>query len=241
MEQSDPRFDVVNVREHPVPGPARLFEIALADGSSLRISTDVDGDASELGIIPAGADEAAAVVRLTGAEASTVSSLLSGVRLVVRTYDRAPREGASTRTITIRDDSPVVGTPFDEMAVFLRSPHDYVGLLGHAFTRAGIPAWFDRGTGRPHPSGRAFLALLGCAVERLSAARFAEYLSLSQVPDPASGDPPVAPPPADDLFSGFSAAPDTPDEPDDGQMGEARTATDDDATVIAGTLRAPWN
>lgn len=115
MEQSDPRFDLVNVREHPVPGPARLFEIALADGSSLRISTDVDGDASELGIIPAGADEAAAVVRLTGAEASTVSSLLSGVRLVVRTYDRAPREGASTRTITIRDDSPVVGTPFDEI------------------------------------------------------------------------------------------------------------------------------
>ena len=53
-------------------------------------------------------------------------------------------------------------------------------------SRAGIPAWFDRGTGRPHPSGRAFLALLGCAVERLSAARFAEYLSLSQVPDAGS-------------------------------------------------------
>src|SRR5262249_10540022 len=63
------------------------------------------------------------------------------------------------------------GVPFDQMAVAVRSPREYAGLLGHAFARAGIPAWFDRGTGRPHPSGRAFLALLGCAVERLSAAR----------------------------------------------------------------------
>ena len=48
--------------------------------------------------------------------------------------------------------------------------------------RADVPAWFDRGTRRPHPAGRAFLALLACAAEQLSAARFAEYLSLGQVP-----------------------------------------------------------
>ena len=96
--------------------------------------------------------------------------------------------------------------PFDEIAVLLRAPRDYVGLLGHAFARAGIPAWFDRGTGRPHPSGRAFLALIACAVERLSAARFAEYLSLSQVPDaPGAAPAPLpVPPPVDDLFSGFT-------------------------------------
>ena len=52
------------------------------------------------------------------------------------------------------------GVRFDEMAVFLRSPREYLGLLEHAFARAGIDAWFDRGTRRPHPSGRAFLALL---------------------------------------------------------------------------------
>src|SRR4029079_5646395 len=74
------------------------------------------------------------------------------------------------------------GVPFDEVAVFVRSPDRYPGLLEHAFKRAGIPAWFDRGTSRPHPAGRAFLAILACACERLSARRFAEYLSLAQVP-----------------------------------------------------------
>ena len=49
-------------------------------------------------------------------------------------------------------------------------------------TAPAFPAWFDRGTRRPDPSGRAFLALLACADEDLSARRFAEYLSLGQVP-----------------------------------------------------------
>ena len=74
------------------------------------------------------------------------------------------------------------GVRFDEMAVFVRSPQSYFGLLEHALRRAEVPAWFDRGTRRPHPAGRAFLALLACAAEHLSASRFAEYLSLGQVP-----------------------------------------------------------
>src|SRR5204863_6509471 len=61
-------------------------------------------------------------------------------------------------------------------------PQSYFGLLEHALRRAGIRGWFDRGTRRPHPAGRAFLALLACGAEHLSAARFAEYLSLGQVP-----------------------------------------------------------
>lgn len=87
------------------------------------------------------------------------------------------------------------GVRFDEMAVIVRSPGSYFGLLEHALGRAGVPAWFDRGTRRPHPAGRAFLALMACAAEQLSAARFAEYLSLGQVPsavpaDTARRDPP---------------------------------------------------
>ncbi len=74
------------------------------------------------------------------------------------------------------------GVPFDDMAVLVRTPQNYFGLLEHALRRAGVAAWFDRGTRRPHPAGRAFLALLACAAEQLSAARFAEYLSLGQVP-----------------------------------------------------------
>ncbi|MPY89259.1 MAG: PD-(D/E)XK nuclease family protein [Luteitalea sp.] len=88
------------------------------------------------------------------------------------------------------------GVPLDEMAVVVRLPETYWGLLEHAFQRAGIRAWFSRGTRRPDPTGRAFLALLACAAEGLSARRFAEYLSLGQVPvlDP-DGTPPETPPP----------------------------------------------
>ena len=78
------------------------------------------------------------------------------------------------------------GVPFDRMAIVLRSPQQYVGLLEHALERAGVPAYFERGTRRPHPAGRAFLAMLACALDNLSARRFAEYLSLGQVPDAGS-------------------------------------------------------
>lgn len=79
------------------------------------------------------------------------------------------------------------GVRFDDMAVLVRSPQRYDGLLEHALKRADVPAWFDRGTRRPHPAGRAFLAILACAAEQLSASRFAEYLSLGQVPTEPAG------------------------------------------------------
>ena len=72
---------------------------------------------------------------------------------------------------------------FDQVAILLRNPDRYQPIIEDALRRAQIPAWFSRGTTRPHPSGRAFLALLLCAGERLSASRFAEYLSLGQVPE----------------------------------------------------------
>jgi CRISPR/Cas system-associated exonuclease Cas4 (RecB family) len=76
------------------------------------------------------------------------------------------------------------GVPFDRMAIALRAPQHYAGLLEHALERAGVPVYFERGTRRPHPAGRAFLALIACALDNLSARRFAEYLSLGQVPYP---------------------------------------------------------
>src|SRR5882724_2324471 len=95
----------------------------------------------------------------------------------------APGEGRETVEIARRIlDEARAGTPFDEMAVLLRAPEVYGSLLEVALRRAGIPPWFARGTARPDPSGRAFLALLDCALEGLSARRFAEYLSLGQVP-----------------------------------------------------------
>lgn len=74
------------------------------------------------------------------------------------------------------------GTPFDHVAIVLRDPERYQILMEEALRRAAIPAYFSRGTSRPDPAGRAFLALLGCAAEGCSASKFAEYLSLGQVP-----------------------------------------------------------
>ena len=71
------------------------------------------------------------------------------------------------------------GVRFDDMAVFLRAPEAYAGLLESAFARAKIPAHFALGSSRPEPSGRAFLALLACRAEDFSSKRFAEFLSLA--------------------------------------------------------------
>ena len=58
--------------------------------------------------------------------------------------------------------------------------------------RAGIPVHCTRGSRRPDVAGRSFLALLHCAEERLSASRFAEYLSLGQMPEDEEPRTPAA-------------------------------------------------
>jgi len=75
------------------------------------------------------------------------------------------------------------GVPFDQMAIALRSPFHYRTHLLEALRRAEIPAQFSRAASRPAPAGRAFLVLLECAAEGISATRFAEYLSLGVLPD----------------------------------------------------------
>ena len=75
------------------------------------------------------------------------------------------------------------------------------------------------------------LALLACAAEGLSARRFAEYLSLGEVPDEdAEGAPPAAPPPGDRV------AP--PDEEALGALlGEAASALDDHGSTVCEARR----
>jgi ATP-dependent helicase/DNAse subunit B len=77
------------------------------------------------------------------------------------------------------------GFRFDQILILLRNPERYQPMIEDALRRAGIPAYFSRGAKRPDPAGRAFLALLTCAAERLSASRFAEYMSLGQIPQAA--------------------------------------------------------
>ena len=155
----------------------------------------------------------------------------------------APGEGRECVEIARRIRKEAArGVPFDRMAILLRAPTPYRPLLEEALRRAGVPAWFARGALQPDPAGRAFLSLLACAAEGLSAHRFAEYLSLGEVPLATSeGTPPPAPP------SGERWVP-----PDDelvvllGQVEEEGPRPEDDphppvdAPVQAGTLRAPW-
>ena len=165
------------------------------------------------------------------------------------TFYSAPGEGRECVEIARRIlQEARAGVRFDEMAVFLRSPDRYVALLEHALARAGVPAFFDRGTRRPDPAGRAFLAILACACEKLSARRFAEYLSLGQVPtlDEAS-QPPAFVLPDDEalaaLLDSSEAATAAPGDPPDGGSVDgvdASTPSSDDVAVVHGTLRAPW-
>lgn len=151
------------------------------------------------------------------------------------------------------------GRRLDRIVVFLRSPELYSAHLETAFRRAAIPAYFAKGTKRPDPSGRAFLALLACRSEMFSARRFAEYLSFGQVPElDADGAPPTDRdawvPPEDESFglvissarttvpqqlSLFAAG--SSDEAGFGEDADDQGGPDhEDRPTIAGTLRAPW-
>ncbi len=131
------------------------------------------------------------------------------------------------------------GVRFDDMAVLLRSPGTYRAPLEDAFRRAGIPRWFSSGLPHPDPSGRALLALLHCAEEQLSARRFSEYLSLSQVPRlEESGAPPAAssdrfirPEASESLLPLVPASAPLPEAPE--------TIGDVDAPAVLGQLRSP--
>src|SRR5438105_8439190 len=191
------------LRERPVRGALLLLDVPVNDrAESALVSALVAGADAALATVPKGdRKSAAAIVEMQGTlesiDEKAAGDLASLRRFLfetdleppVRQPDgslelfSAPGEGRECVEIARRILKEARrGVRFDEMAVFVRSPQSYFGLLEHALRRAGIRAWFDRGTRRPHPAGRAFLALLACGAEHLSAARFAEYLSLGQVP-----------------------------------------------------------
>ncbi len=141
------------------------------------------------------------------------------------------------------------GIPFDRMAILLRSPEEYRPHLEEALGRARIPAHFARGAILPDPAGRAFLALLGCAREGLSARRFAEYLSLGELPDATrDGEPPPAPPDGErfvapdeelvpEVVAEAMARARTPEAPELSAASHVPRLESD--PVVEGTLRAP--
>ena len=86
--------------------------------------------------------------------------------------------------------------------------------------------------------------MLACAAEGLSARRFAEYLSFTQVPDLAdNGSPVKAEPrfavPEDDTLSSLASR-SNPQAQAASRLNEDSSRGDADAPQLAGALRAPW-
>lgn len=153
----------------------------------------------------------------------------------------APGEGRECVEIARRIQAAArSGITFDHIGIALRSPQTYAPMLEAALERAGIDAYFARGIRRPDPSGRALIALLMCAEEGLSAKRFAEYLSLGQVPSLSKdGEAPAARdewvPASDDLLSGESV-PAEEAEP----FESLPEYVEEEDPMIGGSLRSPW-
>ena len=210
---------------------------------SLRIQVD---DVDQMPISAAATDETcvgslARLQRRLFKESSSPAEPIDDDQVLIFS---APGEGrecveVARRVLALARD----GVAFDRIAVLLRSPEQYRAPLEEAFGRAGIPAHFARGARRPDPAGRAFYVLLRCAAEGLSARRFAEYLSLGQVPDATpQGKPPEAVPRSerwvtpDQDFVAALIADDVAEEAARAQQDAPQAA---DGPVRAGQLRAP--
>jgi CRISPR/Cas system-associated exonuclease Cas4 (RecB family) len=232
------------------------FVRAVIDRAAQAVATIPDGD-----LRAAAAFERMGASMTVAAETASPSSDLAHLRRYVFTNERppirersgdvrlfsAPGEGREALEIVRRIlDEAQAGVRFDEIGVFLRTPQQYLGLLEHAAARAVVPVYFDRGTRRPDPAGRAFIALLSCGVEGLSAKRFDEYLSLGQVPKldrqtATPRQPPQAAPivPRDEVFDRGGVAAADVDDPETA-VPDPPVVDSDDEAIIAGTLRSPW-
>ncbi len=189
---------------------SRRFAAALAAAASEVFLTLPEGDrhteeaARALGAIPLGAIPLGTAETDPG-DTSPDDAVASAQRHLFAT--RRPDPGAGRRGLSVVAAPGTAaeaieharaflaeaaeGIPFDRMAVLLPEPANQASAFQEAFERAGIPAFFEAGARRPHPAGRAFLVLLDCAREGLSATRFAEYLSLGETPASRTEDGPT--------------------------------------------------
>jgi CRISPR/Cas system-associated exonuclease Cas4 (RecB family) len=263
------------LRERPLSGPLVMLDVPLAQTADRELARALVASADVVLVtVPRADEETLSAFVEMGGKVEVPCELDQGDLASLRTHlfddvaqppERepdgslelfsAPGEGRECVEIARRILARArEGTPFDEIAILVRSPRSYFGLIEHALRRADVPAWFDRGTRRPHPAGRAFLALLACAAEQLSAARFAEYISLGQVPpleEPSNTsaesrvevDRRATPTPtwvasADDALR-WDDGP-VEDELEEEEARSTAEPVDADEAVVAGTLRSPW-
>lgn len=108
----------VHVREHPLPGNARMFCMTLADGSTVTLSTKSESTDRVLEVTPPDSDESVAAVRFNAAESTTLAALLSGIRFVIQQpEEHQPVDAANLRTVTLPAGSPVVGLRLHDLDV----------------------------------------------------------------------------------------------------------------------------
>ena len=244
-------------REHALLGlPTLLLDLPVTAVLERAVIARLGGDV--LATVPEGDDrtlrhltEALGVkaARLRGARTGSLARVQEGLfvdsmgppqaldeQVTVLSAPGESRECVELARVVLREAAR--GVPFDGMAILLRAPLQYRPVMEEALARAGIPAHFARGTVQPDPAGRALLALLKCAAEGLSARRFAEYLSLGEVPlATAQGAPPPPLPsgerwvPPDSDLVPLASEPLAPLEP---------VVGDPEGPVVAGSLRAPW-
>ncbi len=230
---------------------AVLALVPTGDGRSLELTKSAMKSGSiEEARPPDSAPPSSTIDRLHGGlfgDALPASQSVDDAEVTVLSAPGESRECVEIARLVLKE-AATQGTPFDRMAVLLRAPQ-YGAHLAEAFRRAKVPAHFAKGTRKPDPGGRALLALIACAAEKLSASRFAEYLSLGEVPeDDAEGAPPKAPPraervapPAEEalgalLGSNAAAAHEETQEP--AEPKGPIVAEEDQATAF-GTLKAP--
>lgn len=229
--------------------PAALAVVPAGDDRALALTTAALGVATHEEHAPGAGDGPLARLwaGLFGADASDGPPVPDDAVTVLS----APGESRECVEIAriVLAEAARSGTPLDKMAVLLRAPQ-YGAHVVEAFRRAAIPAFFARGTRRPDPAGRAFLALLACAAEQLSARRFSEYLSLGEVPDDGEdGAPPPAAPRAERVAApddetlhallGAGAADERPDEIDAPANAAPPPVAEEDRGAAFGTLRTP--
>ena len=175
---------------------ARRFAEALAEAAAEVFLTLPEGDRpTEEAALALGASALSAAEGEAGVE-SPEDAVAAAQRHLFATHRPDPASGRRGLTVIAAPGTAAeaieharvflaeakAGVPFDRMAVLLPEPATQASAFHEAFERAGIPAFFEAGARRPHPAGRAFLVLLDCAREDLSATRFAEYLSLGETP-----------------------------------------------------------
>lgn len=108
----------VHVREHPLPGNARMFCMTLADGTILTLSTSSESTDRTLEVTPPYSDEAVVAVHFNAAESTTLAALLSGIRFVIQQpEEHQPVDAANLRTVTLPAGSPAVGLRLHDLDV----------------------------------------------------------------------------------------------------------------------------